>query len=127
MLLYFIMSKSKEKAPSYQSDLLLGGRAGKILKTADYGVDGMHDSNLFDQNEDAAGERIDPANGIPYDNSTMIDKSHLQTKGLGYEITSDDSSGDVMGELPQEFDAAAQWLLHHDQPEHDHGHLSDVA
>lgn len=121
-----------KKEAAYQSDLLQGTSRVGSKKTRDTGVDGLHDENLFDQDENSAGDQIDAATGIRYDNSTMTDEAYFQSTSTGYELTGDNfgvESDDVMGELHQEFDAAAKWLVQH---EHDSGdghddHLSNVA
>lgn len=118
---------SKEKSSSYQSDLLNGDSGIRSKKTRDTGVDGLHDENLFDEDENAAGDKINAATGLPYDNSTMKDETHMQTSGTGYEIAGGEGSDDVMGSLPKDFDEAAKWLRKHDDHPGGHDHMSDVA
>lgn len=66
---------------------------------------GHHSENLFDQNEDAAGEKIDLATGKPFvnDNDSVVAvSSNLYAVEAG--------SKDALPDLPEENDAAAQWL-----------------
>jgi hypothetical protein len=72
---------SGDKEFQYLADL--DGLAGEPFFDADPREDeehsplGLHYDTLFDQDETEAGDRIDPATGLPYDNS-----SYLETEGL---------------------------------------------
>jgi|GEM_PF-4862999 len=80
----------------------------------DSGAVGLHDTNLFDQDESAAGELIDPMTGLPHDNSSATDETHFQTHDNGFVLdpmSTDPGSEDLMGRPDPEFDAAAKWLL----------------
>jgi|GEM_PF-6845115 len=62
-----------------------------------------HNSNLFDQNEDRAGEKTDLATGKPIDNSTDLGFEHLTIR-----------EGNPEESETEENDAAAQWLREND-------------
>lgn len=49
--------------------------------THDSGVDGLHNENLFDQNERNDGARVNEATGLPYDNSTTTDETIILETG----------------------------------------------
>ncbi len=79
----------------------------KNIKAQDEITDGDHFDKLYDQNEDAAGQKIDEATGESIDNSPVVEGtdealSVLEAPGEGSE--------DVLGALPEEDDAAAKWL-----------------
>jgi len=67
---------------------------------------GMHSENLFDQDEDGAGERRNLATGRPFDNST---ETGLET--LSIRETKDDFE-DLLGRVDDgtDDDEAARWL-----------------
>lgn len=92
--------RSKEEMPK-------GGHDKAAQEAADKGD---HNSNLFDMNEDMYGNRIDPVTGQPYENSPA-------TAGTDEELSEveqgDDESEDALGKIPEEHDAAAQWLREH--------------
>ena len=71
---------------------------------------GNHSENLYDQNEDAAGERVDLATGKPFDNNGLetIQDQLSEVKNGGR---------DALPDLPEEEDAAAAWLREND-PNH---------
>lgn len=64
----------------------------------------MHDANLYDENEDRAGERYDLATGKPIDNSGEI--------GLEKLPTADEIDGAIDPETDD--DEAARWLREND-------------
>lgn len=57
---------------------------------------GMHDTNLFDENESRAGERYDLATGEPFDNS----RTTLGQLGLDQVIDPNNSTRSADGEKP---------------------------
>jgi len=68
-------------------------------------LSGHHSSDLFDQNEDLAGEKINLANGMPIvnDNDSMeAARMALSAVEAGAE--------DALPDLEEEDDAAAKWL-----------------
>lgn len=72
---------------------------------------GLHDENLFDQDERTDGTRIDKATGKPYDNSKSTDEDYF-AEGSKRQI------GRIVDlDAPierEEMDAAAAWLAEHD-------------
>jgi hypothetical protein len=71
---------------------------------------GDHDDNLYDQDEDGAGQRIDAATGKWIDNST-------DEKPVGYAAIDPSEHGgkDALGPVNDDDDAAAHWLKEHDK------------
>ncbi len=71
---------------------------------------GTHFNDLYDENEDRSGERVDLATGKRIDNSSpsaAIDKlDRIVAPPEG-------NSEDALGALPKEDDAAARWLREH--------------
>lgn len=66
----------------------------------------MHSSNLYDQDEDAGGERVDLATGKPYDNSTATaEQIDNLSEREGFEEEEGDDATD---------DEAARWLAEND-------------
>lgn len=79
------------------------GSFGKNAKALEEISLNQHDSDLFDQNEDKAGELYDLATGKRIDNSGP--------KGLHEELTVIENGGkDALPPLPEEDDEAAKWL-----------------
>lgn len=70
------------------------------------GGDGNHFSDLYDQDEDAAGQRINEATGKPINNSPAV----TGNDEIFREIEPDAKSDDVLGAIPPENDEAARWL-----------------
>ncbi len=72
---------------------------------------GDHYDNLYDQDEDQAGQRIDAATGEWIDNSTS------KPKGLMEVVPAPHKSKDALGAINDdtEDDAAARWLKEHDK------------
>jgi hypothetical protein len=75
------------------------------------GESGDHNNNLFDEEGDMYGNRIDPATGERI-NMTP------ETSSADEELTEVDEhargeSRDILGDLPEEHDAAAEWLRQH--------------
>jgi hypothetical protein len=64
----------------------------------------LHNDNLFDEDEDAYGERRDLATGKPIDNSTYTGMEGLT------EVLPEDSSEDVLGTVKDDDDEAGRWL-----------------
>jgi hypothetical protein len=67
---------------SYFSDELLQPDEKKV-ESRDGIVSDLHYGNLFDQNEDESGEKINLVDGRPIDNSTMTDESYYQRTQAG--------------------------------------------
>lgn len=92
----------------------------KKPKLYDSGYDGMHMDNLFDEDESVFGDRIDPATGLPYDNSTATDEQLFQegsARQIGHVVTSENDARILRSANPE--DAAAEaaadaWLAQHD-------------
>ena len=70
---------------------------------------GDHFNNLFDQDEDVAGQKIDEATGKPIDNSSTVENLEEQL----ITVEPDSKSDDMLGKLPEPDDAAARWLREH--------------
>ena len=64
-----------------------------------------HFSRLYDLDEDMAGEKVDPSNGQPINNS-IDDHGPVELKNF----KPNKKSKDVMPRLREKNDAAAQWL-----------------
>lgn len=88
----------KERIPQ-KGDLGENKKAADELK----GFKDGHVSDLFDMNEDAAGETRDLATGKPIDNSKS-DFAH------GRLTTVEPGKKDALPPLREKNDAAAQWL-----------------
>lgn len=71
---------------------------------------GDHFDNLYDQDEDAAGQKIDEATGEQIDNSSSRDTTDEELT----VVDPDTQSEDALGTIPEDADAAAQWLREHD-------------
>ena len=87
---------------------LFGGKNRKEEEHRDDHGDftGLHYSTLHDQNEDGAGEKVDPSTGKKIDNSTDF--------GLeGLTIIKPDEE-EAEAEAEEEDDAAAEWLRKND-------------
>ncbi len=84
-----------------------GPQGKKNEKAKDEVVDGDHFSKLYDQNEDAAGQKIDEATGHAIDNTPEVDGAD---EVLSILEASGEGSDDILGALPEENDAAAKWL-----------------
>jgi nickel-dependent lactate racemase len=88
------------------------GTASEAHRDTPVGV-GMHSENLYDQNEDGAGHRLDPATGEPYDNSTYNGMEHLTIQdhsiasGNGWDVLHD-------GEDREQEQAIEKWLRERD-------------
>lgn len=65
----------------------------------------LHTENLFDQNEDMAGEKVNLATGEPINNDGPTDYEELSVIDAAPHAT-----GDALPPLPEEEDAAAKWL-----------------
>lgn len=115
-------NESVNQSPSYQSDL---DRGHRTPVTRDSGVDGLHTENLFDEDERQDGGMYDEGTGRPYDNSSMRDETYLTNVGSGriadphLEVPESARTSDVLGDLPEETDEAAQWLAQHDKDAQD--------
>jgi len=70
-------------------------------------MSGNHSENLYDQNEDAAGEKFDLATGKPFDNTRS------EAAGATLTRVEPSESGDALPPLLEEDDAAAKWLREH--------------
>ncbi len=57
------------------------GNHDDIPETYDTGCDGLHNENLFDQNERSDGALYNEATGEVYDNSTFTDESLFWHEG----------------------------------------------
>jgi hypothetical protein len=68
---------------------------------------GNHFDNLFDENEDRAGERYDLATGRPIDNSTEAAPGDELT---AIERRASDLSQDALGSIDEPEDEATRWL-----------------
>lgn len=68
---------------------------------------GNHFDNLFDVNEDRAGERYDLSTGKPIDNSTAAAPGDELTP---IERHAADPSQDALGSIDEPEDEAARWL-----------------
>jgi hypothetical protein len=112
-----------ETPTQYQADLLADGSSGRVERgfekhtydgkgTTDADVFGLHFDNLFDQDEDEAGSRINPATGNAYDNSTYTGTEPLTSEHDPMQRT--DVSADVLPPVDEEDDEAARWLAEHD-------------
>ena len=73
---------------------------------------GMHSENLYDQDEDGAGETHDMRTGKKFDNSTYTGAEHLTEREGG-----DEASEDVLGSIGDGTadDDAARWLAENDK------------
>lgn len=117
--------KDTNRHPSYQS-------LERATKSRDSGVIGLHEDNLFDEDERSSdGGMYDEASGVRYDNSTLTDETYYGATGTGRTIDTLNigDSEDVMGELHQKNDDAAKWLAQHETtivPVEDH-QQKDVA
>lgn len=67
----------REKGPSYRG--LENNR--QTQSTRDTGVDDLHWSTFWDENEDQAGQTTDEATGEGFDNSTYTDESMTMRSG----------------------------------------------
>lgn len=66
------------------------------------GFTGLHDTNLFDQDESRAGDKIDLSTGERYDNSSSL-PYELEAAGISIVDTNDDHHPDDWSDvLPQE-------------------------
>lgn len=83
------------------------GKKNENKKAEDEVIDGDHFSKLYDQNEDAAGQKIDEATGERINNSPVVEGAD---EVLSVIDVPSDGSEDVLGALPEENDAAAKWL-----------------
>jgi hypothetical protein len=72
-----------------------------------------HFSNLHDQDEDRAGQKVDEATGKKINNSRAV--TGADEKLYVVEADRDAKSEDVLGTLPDDDDAAARWLREHDK------------
>lgn len=115
------------KVESYMSSLGTG-KPRKSERSRDTGTVGLHDTNLFDEDERSSdGAQIDEADGTPYDNSTFTDHGYYTQTGEGaiYDpMTTEGSLEDIMGAIPQqegahELDDAARWLHDNEPPTED--------
>lgn len=97
--------------PSYQSDAL-SHSTGHVPVSRDSGVIGLHEENLFDEDERSSdGARYDESTGEPYDNSTFTDEQ-LITEEIGHIVDADNPDAYIAVD-PEELalDAAADvWL-----------------
>jgi len=83
----------------------------------------FHDENLYDVDENGAGEFYDLTTGEPYDNSTFTDATYWRTTEAGFELSpmdlgEDQDHEDVLGGIRDpgfENDPAAQWLAEHER------------
>ena len=82
----------------------------------DDGVDGLHDDNLFDQDEDGSGALIDPRNGEKIDNSTFTDEQIVINAG-GYIIELDDKDKSVNSDYVDQWITANEKPLTNDTPD----------
>jgi hypothetical protein len=71
---------------------------------------GLHDSTLYDQDEDRSGERVDLATGVPIDNSTEVPG----TAAIHSEFEHGGGTDALPSEAGFEDDAAARWLREND-------------
>lgn len=109
-----------ERTPRYQSDMLGGRRVrldnGVEENLADGGIAplGLHDETLFDEDETQAGDRIDLATGLQYDNSKSYGSKLLEyvisEETETEAVQADDAYYDVMPQLAEEDDNAAKWI-----------------
>ena len=69
-------------------------------------ISGHHSEDLYDQNEDTAGEKTNLANGKPFDNT--------RDKGNDEQLrVIEPGDKDALPPLEEEDDAAAKWLREH--------------
>ena len=71
---------------------------------------GDHFNNLYDENEDRAGQEIDESTGKKIMNSPPVEGADEKLR----LIVNNSRSEDVLGALPEDDDAAAKWLRDND-------------
>lgn len=107
---------AKQKHYQYQLDInSLAGKPeeGWEKHTYDEGGSplGLHDTNLFGENESVAGDLLDPYTGLPYDNSTYTGQEGLiEVNPLNRKSDNED----VLPPLKERKDDAAAWLAKHE-------------
>lgn len=88
-------------------------KSGKRHISRDRGVVGLHNDNLFDQDEDGAGESRNLATGTRIDNSTSTELTELALHGSTILDPLDETTE------PLVLDDAERWLREND-PRHGH-------
>ena len=68
---------------------------------------GHHTEDLFDQDEDAAGEKVNLATGKPIENSKSRLPDDIRVREVAQE-------GDIMGPVEKDEDEAEKWLRKND-------------
>lgn len=67
-------------------------------------ISGHHSENLYDVNEDAAGEKVNLADGRPFQNDNTVEAPDLEVHAV------EPGTRDALPDLEEEDDAAAKWL-----------------
>jgi hypothetical protein len=98
-----------DDAPEAPRDQEVDFFDGTVPTTHDSGVIGLHNTNLFDQDERVSdGALYDEATGEPYDNSTSTDEKYFEgPDSIGHII---DPNG-IIPDTPDEVDAFIDELL----------------
>ncbi len=71
---------------------------------------GDHFNNLYDEDEDRAGQKINEATGKQINNTPVVSGSDEK---LTVQKIKRGGSEDALGKLPEKNDAAARWLREH--------------